>query len=246
MPRPESIPRPRLPRLCANFAITADGKISTRNRTPSLFTSPADKRRLLEIRAQQDAVLVGAATVDADQMTLGLPAADLRKARTARGQPAAPLRVLLTNSGRIDPDARLFRVGGAPLIVASTRRMPRAVQAALVGRADLLLFDGTALPLRKLLEVLAARYGVRCAVCEGGPRLLRALLAEDLIDTLHLTLAPRIFGGQLAPTLCGTPALPLPTSRAAKLESMEIAGGEAFLRYRLTRHRTTRTAPRKP
>ena len=71
------LPRPF---VTANFAITADGRISTRNLTPATFSSPRDKRRLLEIRAACDAILVGARTLSADSMTLGIPA-DLRAAR---------------------------------------------------------------------------------------------------------------------------------------------------------------------
>ena len=66
------------PLVVANFAVTADGKISTRRRTPAQFSSPRDKRTLLEIRARADAILVGRATVSTDAMTMGLPSAKLR------------------------------------------------------------------------------------------------------------------------------------------------------------------------
>jgi riboflavin biosynthesis pyrimidine reductase len=39
------------PKIHAHFAMTADGKISTKNLTPSQFTSPADKARIGEIRS---------------------------------------------------------------------------------------------------------------------------------------------------------------------------------------------------
>ena len=84
----------KLPFLTANFAITADGKISTRAFTRSDFSSKADKRRLLEIRAGCDAVLVGARTLASDQMTMGLPAADLQAQRRKRGLPSHPLHLL--------------------------------------------------------------------------------------------------------------------------------------------------------
>lgn len=67
---PKTPPRPF---VTANFAVTADGRISTRNFTPSDFSSKRDKRRLVKIRAACDAVLVGARTLAADTMTLGIP-----------------------------------------------------------------------------------------------------------------------------------------------------------------------------
>src|SRR6266700_2435434 len=96
------------PFVTANFAVTWDARISTRNGTPSTFASPRDERRLVEIRAQCDAILASAKTIAADNMTMGLPDPALRTARTRRRQSPYPLRVLLTNSGCIDPQLRLF------------------------------------------------------------------------------------------------------------------------------------------
>ena len=108
------------PFVTANFALTWDGRISTRRSTPADFSSKSDKRRLVEIRAQCDAVLVSAKTVAADNMSMGLPDAALRAARSARGQREYPLRVLLTNSGRIDPALRLFTKTFSPVVIFST------------------------------------------------------------------------------------------------------------------------------
>ena len=112
------------PFVTANFALTWDGRISTRRSTPADFSSKSDKRRLVEIRARCDAVLVSAKTVAADNMSMGLPDAALRAARSARGQREYPLRVLLTNSGRIDPALRLFTKTFSPIVIFSTTRMP--------------------------------------------------------------------------------------------------------------------------
>ena len=49
-------------------------------------------------------------------------------------------------------------------------------------------------------------------VCEGGAQVFRALLTANLIDELHLTFTPRIFGGQKAPTLTGLAGEFLPAS----------------------------------
>ena len=74
------MPTAQLPRpfVTANFALTWDAKVSTKNRSPANFSSPRDKRRLLEIRSEADAILVGATTIATDHMSMGLPAADLR------------------------------------------------------------------------------------------------------------------------------------------------------------------------
>ena len=61
------------PTIVINFAITADGKVSTVNKDPAHFTSKADLQRLLSIRTKADAILVGRGTLEADQMSMTIP-----------------------------------------------------------------------------------------------------------------------------------------------------------------------------
>lgn len=225
--------KPARPFVTANFALTWDGRISTRKGTPSDFTSPRDKRRLLEIRAGCDAVLASAKTIAADRMTMGLPAKDLRAARTARGRPRYPLRVLLSNSGRISPTLRVFARDYSPIVIFSTTAMPQRTRAALSTKADVWLYDRPSVDLADMLATLRREYRVRRIVCEGGAQIFRALLTAGLIDELHVTLAPRIFGGMKAPTLTGIAGEFLPRSVPLVLEKMEVRDGECFLRYRI-------------
>ena len=225
------------PFVTANFALTWDGRISTRRGTPADFSSKSDKRRLVEIRAQCDAVLVSAKTLAADNMSMGLPDPALRAARTARGQREYPLRVLLTNSGRIDPALRLFEKIFSPIVIFSTTRMPARTRAALAARADVWLHESTSVNLPAMLATLRTDYGVQRLVCEGGAQIFRALLTAGLVDELHVTLCPRIFGGERAPTLTGLPGAFLPASIPLTLKKMEVIGGECFLRYRVLRER---------
>jgi riboflavin-specific deaminase-like protein len=223
------------PRVIANFALTADGKVSTRNHTPSGFTQPADKRRLQEIRALGDALLVGAGTVAADTMSLRLAEADLRAERVRRGRPAEPLRVMVTNRGTLDPSGKVFQKGGAPRVVFSTRRMPEKKRAALAPLADLWLFEADEVDLPAALQILRADYGIRTLVCEGGPTLLRSLLEIPAVDELRITWASVIFGGAAAPTLTGLPGTFLPHTTRARLVKMEPGEGECYLTYKIPR-----------
>jgi riboflavin-specific deaminase-like protein len=219
------------PFVCANFAMTADGRISTRNLTPANFSSKRDKRRLVEIRAKCDAVMAGAKTIAADNMTMGLPAEELRAERVKKGMPPYPTRVLLTNSGRISPQLRLFTKDFSPIVIFSTEQMPANVRAALAARATLHLHRGKCVDLHEMLRTLRRQHGVKRLVCEGGARILRALLEAELIDELNLTITPRIFGGKRAPTLTGLAGKFLPASTRLKLRQFSPIEGECFLRY---------------
>lgn len=217
------IPRPF---VTANFAVTADGRISTRNFTPSDFSSKSDKRRLVRIRSECDAVLVGARTLAADTMTMGIPGVRGKK---------PPLRVIVSNSGRIAPTLRVFQTAGALIVIFTTQKMPMKTRDALAPVADIFIHEGTAVDLSLSLAILSAEYGVKRLVCEGGGTLLREFAAAGLLDELHLTLCPYVFGGRGAPMLTGVPAKFLPRSMQLQLVEMKRLGDECFTRWRVVR-----------
>jgi riboflavin-specific deaminase-like protein len=187
----------------------------------------------LEIRSACDAVFVSAKTVSTDNMSMGLPNPALRSTRAKRGQAPYPLRVLVTNSGRIDPALRIFQSDFSPIVIFSTNRMPAPTRHALAPKADVWLHDSGEVNLAGSLAILRTEYRVKRLVCEGGAQIFRALLKEGLVDELHVTLNPRVFGGRDAPTLTGIAGDFLPRSTPLRLASMETIEGECFLRYRV-------------
>jgi 2,5-diamino-6-(ribosylamino)-4(3H)-pyrimidinone 5'-phosphate reductase len=219
--------------VIANFALTADGKVSTRNFTPTGFTSRADKLRLQEIRCLGDALVAGARTIFTDQMSMRISASDRRERRRAKGLPAEPLRVIVSNRGQIDPRWKIFRTLGSPVIAFSSQRMPQSLRGSIARLADLWIFDSAKVDLVAMLRILRSHYHVRTVVCEGGPRLFRALLEIGAVDELRLTWTPLIFGGARAPTLTGTPGSFLPQTIRCRLKKMQINGSECFLTYSL-------------
>ncbi len=222
------------PRVIANFAVTADGKTSTRNHTPTDFTSKRDFRKLLEIRSLGDALIVGRGTLEADSMSMNLPKKELQRQRLARGQSAEPIRVVLSNSGKFDPSWKLFKSGESERILFTTERMPRALRARLSPLANLQIAETDAVDTAGVLHFLRHERDVRTLVCEGGPSLFRTLLELGAIDELYLTRSPHVFGGADAPTLTGTNPDFLSAIHRARLTSLEVHGGEAFCHYHFT------------
>jgi riboflavin-specific deaminase-like protein len=224
----------------ATFAMTVDGKITTRNFTPVDFTSREDKLHLFRQRAMADAVLVGHSTLKQDNVRLGLPQAALREARVKRGQTSYPIRVIVSNEGKIDNRLNIFQSEISPVIIFSTRQMPAKYQQALRERATLHLTRAQHVDLRGMLRTLRDKYKIRTLACEGGPTLFRALLERGLIDQLNLTIAPYLFGGAKAPTLTGLSREFLPASVHCSLIDMRVVGEECFLTYRI-KHRRRRS-----
>ncbi|MEP6777682.1 MAG: RibD family protein [Chthoniobacterales bacterium] len=229
--------KPSRPFVAVTFAMTTDGKITTRNFSPVDFTSREDKMHLLRQRALGDAVLIGHSTLKHDNVRLGLPHAELREERLARKQTPYPLRVIVSNEGRIDPLLKIFQRDISPILIFSTTRMPRSFQTTLRKKATLHLSDAREVDLAWMLHQLRAEYKVRYLACEGGATLFRALLEQDLVDQLNLTIAPFLFGGSEAPTLTGLSKQFLPKTVRCRLTEMRVIGDECFLTYRMKRRR---------
>ena len=228
------------PFVIATFAMTVDGKITTRNFSPVDFTSREDKLHLLRKRSLGDAVLIGHSTLKRDNVRLGLPHEDLRKARIKRGQTPYPLRVIVSNEGRIDHRLKIFQSDISPIVIFSTTRMPRKFRQALLEKATLHLSKSRHVDLAQMLHKLRIDYKVRTLACEGGPTLFRDLLEHGLVDQLNLTIAPYLFGGSNAPTLTGLSKDFLRQSLRCSLTDMRVVGDECFLTYRIKHRRARR------
>ncbi len=219
----------------ATFAMTFDGKITTRDFSPVDFTSREDKAHLIRQRSLGDAVMIGHSTLKRDNVRLGVPREELRQARRKRGQTEYPLRVIISNEGKIDNRLNIFQTDISPIVIFSTARMPAKIQKSLRGKATLHLTKTRHVDLAQMLRTLRKVYKVRTLACEGGPTLFRALLERDLVDQINLTIAPFLFGGADAPTLTGLSKDFLPRSVRCRLIDMRVVGNECFLTYRIKR-----------
>lgn len=225
------------PFVVATFAMTADGKITTKNFSPVDFTSREDKLHLFRQRALADAVLVGYTTLQRDNVRLGIPP-ELCGERLKRGQTPAPIRVIISNKGKIDNQLKIFQSDPAkagPILIFSTARMPKRIRTVLQKKAVLQLSKSQCVDLDEMLRILRSEYGVRTVACEGGPTLFRSLLERGLVDQLNLTIAPYLFGGTGAPTLTGLSKEFLPASVRCSLVDMHVTGNECFLTYKIKR-----------
>src|SRR6266487_4567718 len=112
------------PFVVATFAMTVDGKVTTKNLSPVDFTSREDKLHLFRQRTLADAVLIGHTSLKRDNVRLGLPV-ELQEARVKRGQSRCPLRVIISNEGRINHRFYFFQSAISPIYIFSTKRMER-------------------------------------------------------------------------------------------------------------------------
>jgi riboflavin biosynthesis pyrimidine reductase len=209
---PEELAGPRepapegRPRVSAVMVSSVDGRAAVAGSSRPLG-GPADLQLLLALRAASDAVLVGPGTVRAE----------------GYGRLPCPA-VLVSRSFDVPWEAGLFAAPGLPVVVYTRPASgePPAVAAAV----EVVRMDEPS--LGAVLADLHAR-GFRRILCEGGPTLIRALLAAGLLDELFLTLSPLVTGDGDQPAIVEGGALPSPLR--LELRSVATADGELYLRY---------------
>lgn len=223
-----------LPFVSMNMAMTADGKIATANRAVGSFGSKLDHARLYELRAFADAVMCGAGTVNAQDVEMNSGDAVHRRIRRRRGLAEENLRVVVTGSARLNPSARLFHSAGGRIILLTSRHAPESRVSVLRQLGVEVHRSGeTGVDLARALSWLRREHRVARLHCEGGGELNAALFGAGLVDELHLTVCPVLFGGRLSPTIAeGAPAVSLGDAFAMNLVSARQSGSELFLTYR--------------
>lgn len=234
----------RLPFVFLNVAITADGKIATANRKVSSFGSERDHEHLLELRTQADAVMAGARTVDLNPVNMGPGPEKFRRLRKRNGLSEYNLRIIVSGSGSIDPEAEIFKKRFSPIIILTSRRIPKQRLKTLEKVADAIrIFGDNDIDFPAAFRWLREEWKVKRLLCEGGGELNAALFQADLVDEIHLTLCPKIVGGRHAPTLAdGKNVRDLKDARQFELVSTNRVADEMFLVYRRDRgHAAVRT-----
>jgi riboflavin-specific deaminase-like protein len=223
------------PFVFVNMAMTADGKIATANRSVSSFGSKRDLEHLYELRATADAVMAGARTLDLNKVLLGPGGERFKKIRRRHGLSEYSLRIIVSGSGSIKPDAAIFRHGFSPIILLATGRASKTKLHGLLHLVTEALICGkTKIDFARAFRYLRQKWNVRRLLCEGGGELNAALFKAGLVDELHLTICPNLFGGSRAPTIAdGRGFNHLFEAARLELRSMKRVGDELFLVYRV-------------
>ncbi|MHA7871516.1 MAG: RibD family protein, partial [Hyphococcus sp.] len=143
-----------------------------------------------------------------------------------------PLRVVLDSTGRTPPGAKVYDRAGKGAMIATTRNAPQARLAAFreIGAEPLVLpGDGNGRPdLSDLMSALLER-GVINVLVEGGGEVLGAFFDADLLDEVHLYIAPKIFGGG-KPALGGRGVERLYEAERFTFDPPETLGADILLR----------------
>jgi 5-amino-6-(5-phosphoribosylamino)uracil reductase len=208
--------------------MSIDGFIDDTSPDRLILSNNEDLDRVDAVRASCDAILIGASTMRKDNPRLLVNSPERRADREAHGLPPYPLKVTVTVSGDLDPGLKFWHFGGVKLVycpasVADKVRYRLGDLAEVCGL-------GEAVDVAEMLDDLGAR-GIRRLMVEGGGTIHTQFLQADVVDEIHLAIAPFFLGDPAAPRFVNSGTFPDGPLRRMRLAEASIIGDIALLRY---------------
>lgn len=214
------------PYILLSVATSIDGYIDDTNGDRLLLSNAADFDRVDQVRAESDAILIGAGTMRADNPRLIVNSDQRRAERLARGLPEFPLKVTVTGTGILQPQLKWFHHGGEKLVY-TVDDVKNVLAKQLDGLAEVVSL-GPAIDFEALAVDLYAR-GVGQLMVEGGEQIHTAFLCRGLVDEIQLAIAPLLVGA--GPRFLSSTTYPWPTTRRIRLAETRAIGDVVLLRY---------------
>jgi len=192
------------PSVVVNVAMSADGKLSTRERRQVKISGARDFARVDRLKADCDAVMVGIGTVLADDPSLTVKNPAYKLERQNSGKPEHPVRVVIDSMARISLDASVLTKGEGLRVVAVSKRADPSKIETLQKKAKVIVAGDNEVDLVRVLDELGT-IGIRRIMLEGGGTLIAGMIRADLVDEIYTFIGNIIIGGKDAPTLADGP-----------------------------------------
>ncbi len=215
------------PYTIVNFVASTDGRAAFNGRSRDL-SDPGDRAMFHGLREHVDAILVGTGTLRAERYGRLVRDPARRHRRAASGLSPEPLACVFSRAGDVPSDIPLFSEPAARVVVFTPAAFDTSELAAQV---EVVRLDPGELTLTTMMRRLRSAYDVRSLLCEGGPTMFGALLQEDLVDELFLSLAPKLTGGGRSPGITSGPSL-MELRQLSLVWAIEL-DSSLYLRYSL-------------
>lgn len=190
----------RRPFIFLNAAVSADGKISTKERKQVKISGNSDFKRVDELKNGSDAIMVGVGTVLADDPSLTIKSKERRNHRKNAGLDENPVRIVVDSRARTPEDADIFNKGDGKRIIAVSKSASEERIKSLEEKATVIIAGDEKVDLTVLTEKLK-EMGIEKIMVEGGSSLNWGLLSLKLVDEIYTFIGNIIIGGYTAPTL---------------------------------------------
>ena len=193
---PDSSPTER-PFVWVNCATSADGRLAFAGGRRARLSGASDLRRVQELRANSDGVVVGVGTVLLDNPSL-------RVHWDLLGRPPgrSPARIVLDSRGRAPEESRVFD-SSAPTIVLTTEQNSHPYASGI----QVIRTSGPRVDIPGAFVQLK-QHGFGRLLVEGGAEVLSSVLRSGAWDRFTVYVAPTLIGGATAPPMLAGPETP--------------------------------------
>ena len=202
--------------------MSIDGLIAS-NKGDVELSNIEDWNRVHHLRGKSDAIMVGKGTILADNPRLTVKRKFFEKNETFKN----PIRVVVSSKGDIPLESQVIHYKPEILtIIATTSKCSETQKKKLVKQGcDLIICgDGPLIDLKILLKKLRNQYEISTLLLEGGSFLNGMMLTEELIDEIHLAIAPVIGGSGIRFFTLPTPFNSFNDSPYFRIQSCFLVG----------------------
>ncbi|MGN8552976.1 UNVERIFIED_CONTAM: dihydrofolate reductase family protein [Microbacterium sp. SLM126] len=220
------------PYVTLSCAMSLDGYLDSETPRRLAMSNAEDFDRVDQLRADSDAIMVGASTVRRDNPRLLVRSERRRMLRLGAGREETPVKVTVTASGDLSPESAFFTAGDVEKIVYCPRGESARIARTLSSLATVVAL-GDEVTMADVADDLAEQ-GICRLMVEGGGRMHTQFLVEDVADELQLVIAPFFVGESQAPRFVGEGRFPWNASRRARLTETRPIADVVLLRYALS------------
>lgn len=187
------------PFIFINSAMSADGKISTKEKKQVRISGNIDFDRMDALRAESDAIMVGIGTVLSDDPSLTVKSEQRKLERKEAGLFENPIRVVIDSKARTPIDADIFKKGHGRRIIIVSDSAPKERVQRLQEEAVVIVAGKEEVDL-KLAMYKLKDLGVNRLMVEGGATINWGMISAGLVDEIYTFVGNLIIGGKTAPT----------------------------------------------
>ncbi|HET6400642.1 MAG TPA: bifunctional diaminohydroxyphosphoribosylaminopyrimidine deaminase/5-amino-6-(5-phosphoribosylamino)uracil reductase RibD [Candidatus Kapabacteria bacterium] len=184
----------RLPYITLKLASSLDGRSAMANGESRWITSETSRKKVHELRAEHDAVLIGARTALADDPALTVRLAEGRQ----------PARIVLDARLELPRSLQLFtdEERAKTILVTTAAAAEKNGEAFRKQGIELLTIEAVngRIDLSHLLLTLGAR-GIASVLVEAGSSLMASFVRDRLFDEMLLFYGPVLLGGDAKPAI---------------------------------------------
>jgi riboflavin-specific deaminase-like protein len=218
--------------IFSNLATSLDGKIAPASRAYYPLGTSEDRRMMGVLRAQTDAIIVGAGTLRTFHAPMLIDVEGAAKTRKPVRKRKQPINIVVSSSLEgLSPDWSFFTDKQTRKILFVQPGTPPARISKFKPFAEIFILDKKSSSATQIVGVLE-KLGIKKLLIEGGGGLMWDFAKPGLIDEFHVTLTPKILGGMTAPTLVDGSGFEPKEVLNLKLKECRQFGDELYLVYK--------------